>query len=87
MAAIDLENKTNNITRPASNFAAITPHASTELSYLTRAVWVGTGGNVVAVNHAGTEVTFGNVPDGTLLLIRTSRIDDTSTASGLVALW
>lgn len=74
-------------TSPASNYAAVTPHASTEFTYESRALWVGTGGNLVAVRADGTEVTFSNVPDGTLLPIRAIRVDDTSTASGIVALW
>lgn len=72
---------------PASRFAAVTPSASVELDYVTRGLWIGTGGTVVAVNDQGNEVTFSNVPDGTLLPIRTSRIDDTSTATNIVAMW
>lgn len=87
MAAIDTANKSNNVIDPALNFAAVTPHASTELSYVSRALYVGTGGNVVAVNSAGAEVSFVGVPSGTILPIRTTRVDDTSTASDIVALW
>ncbi|NNU70432.1 hypothetical protein G9X67_34845 [Rhizobium sp. WYCCWR 11152] len=87
MAAIDLANKTSNVIDPAGNFAAITPHASNELLFRTRAVFVGGAGNVVAVSADGTEVTFTGVLAGTVLPIRTVRIDDTSTATAMVALW
>lgn len=87
MAAVDLSNKSNNVVDPASGFAAITPHASDELAFKTRAVYVGGAGNVVAVNSAGVEVTFTGVLAGTILPIRTVRIDDSSTATSMVALW
>jgi hypothetical protein len=87
MAAVDLSNKSNNVVDPAGNFAPITPHASTELSFKTRAVYVGGAGNVVAVSADGTEVTFTGVLAGTILPIRTVRIDDSSTATAMVALW
>lgn len=87
MAAIDTHNATNNVTSPVKNFAAITPHASTELDYVTTAIYVGGTGDVVAVNRAGTEITFSAVPAGTILPIRTSRVDDSSTATLMVAMW
>lgn len=87
MAAVDLANKTNNVTAPAMNFAAVTPHASTELDFVTRALYIGGDGSVVAVNAAGVEVTFAAVPAGTILPIRTTRVDDSSTATNIVAMW
>lgn len=74
-------------TSPAGMYAAVTPHASTELPYVSRALYVGTAGNLVAVRADGTEVTFANVPAGMFLPIRAIRVDDTSTASDIVALW
>lgn len=74
-------------TSPASNYAAVTPHASTEFTYVCRYLYVGTAGNLVAVTPGGSEVTFANVPAGTLLPIKAIRVDDTSTASDIVALW
>ena len=87
MPAVDLANKSNNVTDPAMNFAAVTPSASTELDFVTRAIYVGGDGNLVVVNAAGTEVTFTAVPAGTILPIRTTRVDDSSTATSIVALW
>lgn len=88
MAAQDIFNANRDVSAPAGNFAAITPSDATDLTFVTRAVYVGTGGNVVAVDAAGTAVTFSNVPDGSILPIRASRINSTSTtATNLVALW
>lgn len=87
MVAVDLANKSNNVIDPALNFAAVTPHASNELDYVTRALYVGGSGNLVVVNAAGAEVTFTAVPAGAILPIRTRRVDDSSTATSIVALW
>jgi hypothetical protein len=87
MAAVDTHNTTNNVTSPVKNFVAVTPHASTELDYVTTAIYVGGAGSVVAVNADGAEITFSAVPAGTVLPIRTKRIDDSSTATLMVAMW
>ncbi|TBG78610.1 hypothetical protein ELG76_04140 [Rhizobium leguminosarum] len=77
-----------NATAPASGFAAITPHDSTDLTYVTRGVYVGGAGNIVAVDERNNPVTFTGVTAGTVLPIRVRRINSTSTtATSLVALW
>lgn len=75
-------------TAPASGFAAITPHDSTDLTYVTRAVYVGGAGNLVAVDEQNNPVTFTGVTAGSILPIRVRRVNSTSTtATSLVALW
>lgn len=75
-------------TAPASGFAAITPHDSTDLTYVTRGIFVGGAGNVVAVDEQNNAVTFTGVTAGTILPIRVRRVNSTNTsASALVALW
>jgi len=70
-----------------TKFAAITPHDSTDMA-LTRAVYVGGAGNVVAVDADNTATTFTAVAAGTLLPIRVRRINSTSTtATALVAIY
>lgn len=74
---------------PASNAIAVTPSDSTDLASLSRALYVGTGGNVY-VNVAGgqSNVPFLNVPGGSVLSIRVSRVLLTNTsASNIVELW
>lgn len=68
-------------------FSAITPSDSVDLPSVTRGVYVGGDGNVVAVSEAGVAVTFANASAGAILPIRARRINATgTTATGLVAL-
>ena len=78
----------HNTPNPSGKAYAVTPNDSTDLTTVTRGIYVGTGGNL-RVNMAdnGNTVTFPNVQDGTLLPIRVSRVLSTSTtASDIVAL-
>lgn len=76
---------------PAGYAWAVTPSDSVNFTMEARALYVGTGGNVVLVaydqNGQKAAVTFSNVPDGTILPVRASRVNSTSTtASNIVAL-
>lgn len=76
------------MTSPADNAAAVTPSDSTDLTYISRALYVGTGGNIVVTMMGGGDVTFSNVQDGTFLPIRVSRVKSTSTtASNIVNIY
>ena len=76
------------MTSPADNAAAVTPSDSTDLSYISRALYVGTGGNIVVTMMGGGDVTFTNVQDGSNLPIRVSRVKSTSTtASNIVNIY
>ena len=69
-------------------YAAVTPSDSTDFDVLTRAIYVGGAGNVVAVRRDGTTVTFTGVPAGSVLPIACRRINSTSTtATSIVALY
>lgn len=76
---------------PAVDFAAITPHDTTNFGRKTRAVYVGSiagGATIIAVNPAGTAVTFAGVVAGSILPIQVTRINNTgTTASSLVGLY
>jgi len=62
----------------------VTPNDSTDLTYVSRAVYVGTGGNMkVTMQDSGT-VLFTGVPTGTTLPIRVSRIWSTSTTASTI---
>jgi hypothetical protein len=73
---------------PLTKAVLVTPSDSTDLAFVTRAIYVGEGG-AVTVNMAdsGTAITFANVPTGTTLPIRVSRIRATLTvATDIIAL-
>lgn len=77
---------------PASNAVAVTPNDSTDLTYVTRGLFVGGAGNIVVImgDQAvdATTVTFTGVLAGTILPIAVRRVRATSTtATNIVALW
>jgi len=75
-------------TAPANSFVAVTPHDTTNLTVPARALYVGGAGNLVAINGSGTAVTFTGLLAGTILPIRTTRVNATNTtASAIVALY
>ena len=66
---------------------AITLHNSNEIAYVTKGLFVGTGGNLKVTMYDGTAVTFSNVPSGTILPIMVKIVWSTgSTASNVVGL-
>ena len=75
---------------PATNAAAITTSDTVDLANVTRAIYVGVGGDVkVDMQDSGT-VTFVGVPTGTTLAIRATRVYATvpvPKALDLIALW
>ena len=72
---------------PATNAVLITPDDATDLVSVSRAVYVGTTGNMkVTMQDSGT-VLFTGIPAGTVLPIRVTRIwSTTTTASTIIAL-
>lgn len=73
---------------PAESFFAITPSDTVNFSFFVRGIYVGGAGDVVAVTEGGSAVTFTAVPAGTILPIRASRVNNTSTTgTALVGLY
>jgi len=70
---------------PADNAFEITIDA--DLPVITRAVYVGSKGDLAVRMKSGDEVTLKNVPAGTLLPIRVVKVLVASTASSLVGLY
>lgn len=76
------------VVSPVTNAAAITPHNTNELDYVTRAVYVGATGDLKVAMQDGGEVTFVDVPTGAVLPIRVKKVFATGTdATSLIALW
>jgi hypothetical protein len=73
---------------PAEDASAVTPSDSTSLTNAARALYIGTAGNVTLVTIGGSVITFSNVQSGTILPVRTTRVNATSTtATNIVALY
>ncbi len=88
MAAADpIAGQPYGIDSPATYALAVTPNDSTDLTVVTRGLWVGGAGTVVATMRGGGDVTFSGVPAGTILPISVSRVKTSSTATLIVALW
>lgn len=89
MSATDnFSSNTSGLDSPAQNAAAITPSDTTDIAVVTRAIYVGTGGDLKVTMRGGQTVTFKAVQGGTLLPIRVSRVLSTgTTAANLVGVW
>lgn len=75
-------------TDSADDAEAVTPSDSVNLGNITRALYVGTTGNIVVVMKSGRTATLNSVPAGALLPLRVSRVNSTNTtASNIVALY
>ena len=88
MPAFDtFANQTPGISGPFLSAVAVTPHDSNELTHVTRALWVGTAGDLALVTQDGSAVTFANFGPAWLPgRIRAVKATGT-TANDLVAVW
>lgn len=72
---------------PARHATAVTPDNTTKLATNSRALYIGTGGDVTVLMVEGATVTFTAVPSGTTLPICIQRVNSTgTTATNIVAL-
>ena len=87
MASEDLfEFHSPSLLQPWTRAVAVTPSDTADLPFVTRALWVGTGGDVGVVTLDGDTEVIPSVPGGTYLVGRLTRVRATgTTASGLVA--
>ena len=73
---------------PGSGAAAVTPHNTNELEYVTTGLYVGGAGDVRVTMKDGQVVTFAAVAAGTILPIRVRGVLVTgTTATNIVAIW
>ena len=80
MPAIDnFDGNSTWLNGPANDAFAITPDDVNELPYVTRAIYVGQGGNVKLVTRKGSTVTYWNVPTGTTIHQRAKQVLATVT--------
>ena len=79
---------TTGLKEPVIDAVAVTPSDVTDLTYMTRRIYVGGAGDVTVVMKSGNTITFKAVPTGTVLEVRVSRIKATgTTATNIVALY
>lgn len=73
---------------PAEGAFAITPSDGSDLSFVTRAIYVGVSGNISVTMANGDNVVFSNLLGGLLYPLQIRRVKSSSTtASGLVGLY
>lgn len=84
----DLKHHADSATAPARLCFAITPSDAQPLPHLTKALYIGEGGNVVLRSAVGeTDVTFVNVPSGYVLDVRAIAVRATgTTATAIIGL-
>ena len=71
-----------------ANAAAVTPDSGVVLPAPAAALYVGGAGSVTVITPNGQVATFANVPAGTTLRVRATRVMSTgTTATQIVALW
>ena len=88
MAAIDQQTGlTEGLTGPADNQVLVSPNDTTDLAYISRAIYVGSAGTLKVTPSSGqTPVTY-TVTAGAVLPIRCSRIWSTGTSAGNIVAW
>jgi len=74
--------RADNVSAPATRGVAVTPHDGKALADLPKALFVGTGGHVVVAGGDGVDVTFRNVPNGSVLPFRARYVRATGTTAG-----
>ena len=75
---------TRSLTSPPEHAAAILPQDGADLAVVTRALFVGIGGDVTVRMLDGSQVTLANVQAGTMLPIRVDRVLATGTSAGAI---
>ena len=69
---------------PATHGFAIVPNNDIALSEVTRALYIGTAGDVAVLLASGASVTLSNVPAGALLPVRAQRVLATGTTANAI---
>lgn len=88
MAIDDFGNHAPTVSGPSRRPFTVTPHDTNELSFIPKALYVGTGGTVILRGIDGSQdVTFKNVGNGQVLDVRAQYVRATgTTATDIVAM-
>jgi len=80
------DSHSTSITAPPSNASAVTPSDTTDLPFVSRAIFVGTPGDLHVMTHGGQDITYKNI-SGTKIL-RVARVFAAgTTADHIIAEW
>jgi hypothetical protein len=79
----------DSVSSPATRALAVVPHDANALADIPKALFVGTGGNLVARGAGGgADAVFKNVPNGSILPLRAEYVRASgTTAADIVALF
>ena len=81
------ENRSSGLESPGYNAAQVTPDDGSDLSTMSRALYVGNTGDIQVTMAGGATVLLRNVPAG-LLPLRVARVFASgTTATDIVAVW
>lgn len=73
---------------PARDGAALSGNDTADLTYMPRALYIGIGGDLRVEMAGGQVLTFANVPGGTILPLRISKLLQTgTTARQILGVW
>jgi len=88
MAFDTFRNFSRSLVSPPEQGTAIVPSDSEGLDHVTRALWVGGGGDLRLGMLGGGEVTLAGIVPGSLIPIRAVQVFATgTTATAIVGLW
>ena len=83
MAAIDkFQNEKKTYEMPSNHLFSITPDDVLEQPYITRAIYIGTAGDLTVTDEFNNTVTFFNLVPGILLPLRVKLVKVTGTSAG-----
>ncbi|MEM7685933.1 MAG: hypothetical protein ACFB03_09465 [Paracoccaceae bacterium] len=81
------EDRSSGLESPGYDAISVTPSDSNDLTFTSRALYVGVSGDLRVLTAGGSTVTFTNVAEG-LLPMRVSRVlSSGTTAADIVAIW
>lgn len=81
------EDRSSGLESPGYDAVSVTPSDSSNLPVTSRALYIGTSGDLRVIVGSGSTVTFVNVPEG-ILPMRVSRVlASGTTAADIVAVW
>ena len=80
--ADNFANEFSGLNSPGYHAVAITPNDGANLATDVRGIYVGVGGDIkVDVSGGETAITFKNVPQGSVLAVRVTKVYATGTAA------